>query len=86
MDTQQIGAVAAQLGAGRARKEDAIDHAAGIRLAARVGDRVQPGQVLATLYTNRPETVAAAEKAYLDALTLSDQPPKEIPLIFGTVR
>jgi len=86
MDTQQIGAVAAQLGAGRARKEDAIDHAAGIRLAARVGDRVQPGQVLATLYTNRPETVAAAEKAYLDALTLSDQPPREIPLIFGTIR
>ncbi len=86
MDTQQIGAVAAMLGAGRARKEDAIDHAAGIRLAARMGDRVQPGQVLATLYTNRPESVAAAEKAYLAALTFGNEPPVEHPLIYTTVR
>jgi pyrimidine-nucleoside phosphorylase len=40
------------LGAGRQRKEDAIDHAAGIIVHAKVGDRVEAGAPLATLHTN----------------------------------
>lgn len=40
------------LGGGRARKEDAIDHAVGVELAVRVGDTVEVGQELVRLHHN----------------------------------
>ena len=47
-----LGRLAMALGAGRQRKEDAIDPAAGIVLHAKVGGRVEAGTPLATLHTN----------------------------------
>ncbi len=47
-----FGIAAWRLGAGRARKEDPVDHAAGIDLHAKPGDTVTKGQPLFTLHTN----------------------------------
>ena len=49
-DTREIGRASQHLGAGRLRKEDEIDFTAGIRMHVRIGDSVQEGDVLATLY------------------------------------
>lgn len=86
MDAAGIGTVGVLLGAGRRTKEDAIDHAAGIRLAAKTGDRVKVGDTIATLYTNRPETVAGALDAYMAAITIGDTAPVQKPLIHTVVR
>lgn len=51
-----IGIVAMKLGAGRATKADAIDFEAGINLTKKVGEAVQKGEVIATLYSNRAIT------------------------------
>lgn len=48
-----VGIVAMKLGAGRATKTDTIDFEAGINLAKKVGDPVQKGDLIATLYSNR---------------------------------
>jgi len=66
-----VGRLAMQLGAGRERKEDAIDHAAGLVLAARVGDEVRRGDTLATLHTNRDGDDAVWVTALRDAVPLT---------------
>ncbi len=52
MDALALGECAMRLGAGRAKKEDPIDYTAGIILHKKIGDSVQIGEALATLYTN----------------------------------
>lgn len=42
------------LGAGRIRKEDKIDMAVGLVLHKKVGDRIEKGEVIATIYANQP--------------------------------
>lgn len=55
----RLGEAAMRLGAGRARKEDTIDHAVGIVVDAKAGERVQRGQSLATVHARSPSDVDA---------------------------
>ena len=86
MNAERIGMVGVSLGAGRARKEDAIDFAAGIRLLKKTGDAVVAGEPIAILYTNRASAVEGATAAYLDAVTISDTAPEAQELIYTIVR
>lgn len=86
MDTEAIGSAAVILGAGREKKEDAIDYSAGITVSKKTGDTVEKGQVLACLYTNDPAAVESAAKRYLDALTIGPEPPEKTDLIFDIIR
>ncbi|MBQ9859054.1 MAG: thymidine phosphorylase [Clostridia bacterium] len=86
MDAEAIGVAAVTLGAGRARKEDEIDPAAGIRIVKKTGDFVQAGDPIATLYTHRPQAVEAVTAAYLAAISLSDTPPAPQNLLFSVVK
>lgn len=85
MQTEEIGAVAGMLGAGRERKEDKVDPAAGIRFVKKIGKPVQRGETLAFLYTNRPDQVAQASERYRDAVRISSTPPAERRLILARV-
>src|SRR5205085_2620696 len=49
LDAELVGLAAVDLGAGRARKEDTVDHAAGIALHKRIGEQVRGGAPLAQL-------------------------------------
>jgi thymidine phosphorylase len=55
LDAMAVGLAAWRLGAGRARKEDPVQAAAGVTLHAKPGDRVTEGQPLLTLHTDEPE-------------------------------
>ena len=72
-----IGRAAAQLGAGRARKEDAVDHAVGIVVHRKRGDEVERGDSLATVHA-RGEFDASAVTACFD---IGDEPAEPAPLI-----
>lgn len=85
MQTEEIGAVAGMLGAGRERKEDKVDPAAGIRFVKKIGEPVQRGETLAFLYTNRPDQVVQASERYRDAVRISSAPPSERRLILERV-
>lgn len=54
IDAYDLGLSAMELGAGRAKEGDVIDHAAGITLAKKRGDLVKRGDVLCTLHSERP--------------------------------
>ena len=55
LDALAVGVAAWRLGAGRARKEDPVQAAAGVELHAKPGDEVTKGQPLMTLHTDTPE-------------------------------
>ncbi|MFX0538217.1 thymidine phosphorylase [Ornithinimicrobium sp. Y1847] len=63
LDAMAVGVSAWRLGAGRARKEDPVQAAAGIELHAKPGDKVTKGQPLMTLHTDTPERFERAEAA-----------------------
>ncbi|WP_310722602.1 thymidine phosphorylase [Streptomyces sp. N2A] len=63
LDAYAVGLAAWRLGAGRARKEDPVQAAAGIELHAKPGDRVTAGQPLLTLHTDTPEKLPYALEA-----------------------
>lgn len=86
MDSEKIGEASVILGAGRASKEDEIDHAAGIIIAKKTGDRIKKGDTLCTLYSNNEKAFAEAEKMYLSSLTVGKEKAEEKPLIYGIVR
>lgn len=85
MDAEQIGLAAMQLGAGRAKKEDSIDYAAGIRLLKKTGDAVKAGEPIAVLYTATAKDFKGAEACFLRAITIGEQLPELRPLILDRI-
>ncbi|MDX1666978.1 MAG: hypothetical protein R3350_07105, partial [Saprospiraceae bacterium] len=57
MDAYQIGMASLELGAGRKRKEDPVDPAAGVILQKKCGDSVDPGETIAVGYTNNNRAI-----------------------------
>src|SRR3954471_20045279 len=60
LDALAVGIAAWRLGAGRARKEDAVQAGAGVVWHARPGDSVTEGRPLFTLLTDEPERFTGA--------------------------
>ena len=60
LDALGVGTAAWRLGAGRARKEDPVQAAAGVELHAKPGAVVRAGEPLLTLHTDTPERFEAA--------------------------
>ncbi|MER5387958.1 thymidine phosphorylase [Saccharopolyspora sp. NPDC002686] len=85
LDAFAVGIAAWRLGAGRARKEDDVEHAAGVLCLAKPGDRISAGQPLLELHTDRPETVAGAREALAGAYEISGADRKSTPLILDRV-
>ena len=67
-----VGNAALELGAGRRRKEDAVDHAVGIVCRAKRDDSVEEGQVLAEVHARDEASAARAADAVLAAYELGD--------------
>jgi len=81
MAAQEIGRASQHLGAGRLRKEDEIDFTAGIRMHVRIGDSVQEGDVLATLYGADSRRLEEAEIIMEAAIRISAEPATPPKLI-----
>jgi thymidine phosphorylase len=74
LDAMQVGVAAWRLGAGRARRQDPVQAAAGVELHAKPGDPVRAGQPLMTLHTDTPERFARAIEALTGAWEITDGP------------
>lgn len=86
MDAEKIGISSSLLGAGRMKKEDPIDYAAGIVLEKKTGDWVNAGETLAWFYTNDESRLQGAEDLFLSALAWGETAPAQAPLIYEIVR
>jgi thymidine phosphorylase len=83
LDAYGVGIAAWRLGAGRARKEDPVQAGAGVRWHVVQGERVRPGQALATLYTDSPELMPAAMADLAGAISVGDVADRaeQLPLL-----
>jgi thymidine phosphorylase len=86
LDAYAIGVAAWRLGAGRARKEDPVQHAAGVLCLAKPGETVEKGQPLLELRTDTPELLAAGRDALTDGITIGDGQVEPTPLVIDTIR
>jgi len=85
VDALAVGTAAWRLGAGRARKEDAVDAGAGVVLGAGVGERVRAGAPLAVLHASTSERLAEGRAALRGAFDVADGPAPSAPLVLGKV-
>ena len=76
-DCQQFGVALAILGGGREKKEDAIDHAVGLKFHKRIGERVEKGEPLATISYNADTRLPEAKALIVDNYFVSPEPPSE---------
>ncbi|WDH77985.1 thymidine phosphorylase [Microbacterium esteraromaticum] len=81
MDALAFGISAWRLGAGRARAEDAVVHAAGIDLAVKPGERVTVGQPLFTLSADDESRFARALEALDGSYAIGDAAPDTTPIV-----
>ena len=85
IDAEDIGAASNMIGAGRDKKEDAIDPAVGIILEVTAGEKVDAGSVLCRLYYTKEDRVEEAAEMVEDAFRISAQKPDERELILEVV-
>jgi len=85
VDAQTIGETSVELGAGRARKEDAIDHSVGILVHHKVGDEVHAGDALFTIHSASKAAFEAAAKRCLAACKWSNEPVEPLPLFYEVI-
>jgi pyrimidine-nucleoside phosphorylase len=85
INAREVGKTSVELGAGRARKEDPIEHSVGIVIHHKVGDRVEKGQPLFTIHANDPAKLKRARSRLLFAHQWSDSPCDSLPLFYGVI-
>jgi pyrimidine-nucleoside phosphorylase len=81
----EIGEAALRLGAGRARKGDAIDHAVGLICLAKRGDRVDTGSPLAEVHAATDEAADRAVLEITNAYRLGPEQPDSRPIVLDVI-
>lgn len=85
INSEDIGFAALMTGAGRSRKEDNIDHSAGIIMNCEIGSRITKGDVIMTLYSGNQNSLEAAARRAENAVTISPDMPEIPPLIYENI-
>ena len=70
---EEVGKAAMIIGAGRATKEDEVDHAVGLKILKKVGDKIKKGEKIAEIYYNDAKNVEDSKNMILDAYVLQDE-------------
>ena len=73
------------MGAGRARKEDAIDPMVGIRLYKELGDAIRPGEPIFTLYGKSDADLPALAQQAADLITVTPEKPVHIDPVVSEI-
>ncbi len=85
INAEDIGRASTMMGAGRERKEDTVDHAVGVILEVKMGEKVDAGAVLCRLYYTQETSLEEAAETVEDAFRISSQKPDERELILEVV-
>ena len=82
IQAEEIGKAAMIIGAGRATKEDIIDHSVGVLVLKKVGDFVKKGETIAKICYNKETEVEKSKKMILGAYKFSNEKVEKPKIIF----
>lgn len=82
MNTYKIGAAAVDLGAGRQKKEDDVDHSVGFRILKKQGDFVKENETIAVMDINNMSKSETISKMFLEAVEITEEKTEKEPLIY----
>lgn len=85
IDARIIGETSVDLGAGRTKKGDPVDHAVGIVVHHKVGDYVIAGEPLFTIHANSQEKLELAKRHVLEAYKIEEEKCEPLPLFYEIV-
>jgi pyrimidine-nucleoside phosphorylase len=80
-----IGEAALRLGAGRARKDDPIDHAVGVLCLAKRGDRVEQGEPLAEVHAADRAAADSAAAEVAGSYRIGNVEPEPRPIVLDVL-
>ena len=80
-----VGVAALELGGGRRTKEDVIDHAVGVVLHVKRGQKVSRGQLLADVHARDEESAGRGVVSVLDAYDIGDDAPREHGIVLDVI-
>ncbi len=83
INAYETGVTGILLGAGRKKYDDIIDPKAGIRFHYKPGDRINAGEPVFTIYTDKKDVIDQAVKNLSQALEISEHPTKSPELILN---
>ena len=86
IQSEQIGLVSMQLGAGRFKKGEQIDHRTGLVLQAKVGEYRRAGEPLVEIHARTDAEASSVRDALLACYSWSDAPVTVGPLVYDTIR
>jgi len=86
MDCKQVGWAVQRLGAGRARPGDPVSAHAGIESHAKIGDRVEVGQALFTLFSEDEALLEEPYRMLQETVQIGNQRPVPMPLVREVIR
>lgn len=81
-----LGEAAMLLGAGRESVEDLVDPAAGLELFAKVGEKVERGEALVRMHSNRRSAMEQAREKVAESIEVGSRPPETPRLILKVMR
>ncbi|HEX9014296.1 MAG TPA: pyrimidine-nucleoside phosphorylase, partial [Anaerolineaceae bacterium] len=85
VNAKLVGEAAVILGAGRAKKGDPVDHAVGMLVHHKVGDRVERGERLFTIHANDAARLEQAQGMCTASIGWSNSPTAPLPLFYEAI-
>lgn len=85
LNAAEVGMAVVELGGGRKKKSDPIDHSVGVIVHYKVGELVQKDTPLFTIHANNREAMEAAHERVLAAHTISDMHVPRLPLFYRRI-
>ena len=80
INAEQVGMAVIELGGGRKKLGDRLDHSTGLEMRVRLGEKLDHGQPLAHLFAP-PDKAPLARRMIAAAITIADHPLPSPPLI-----
>jgi pyrimidine-nucleoside phosphorylase len=85
IDGYETGMTAVDIGAGRRKKLDRIDHSAGFVFHKKIGDQVKKGEPILTIHSNKPESVGPARDRLSRAIVIDDKKVEKPSMIIHMI-
>ncbi len=87
IDAEKIGMISLNIGAGRMKKDDEIDYAAGIYLPRKIGDKVEKNDIIGKIYYSTENIeINLIIKKFKSAFKFVQKPEEETKLIYNVIR